>query len=459
MLNFFRSRRTEQRSISFQSFWGEGGASNNFSIGHSIDQALHLLPVYAATSIVADLMAQMVLEGFRQTSDGVKSKLTPQPSLFQQPTLFGGPPQWTHRAVISLALKGNAYGLIMELDRTGWPSQIEWLHPDQVTIKNDYAVDNPQFFWLGRPIDNSMLIHIPYYSVPGRVLGLSPIKQYRDVIEQGILAQRFGNDYFKNGSVPAGILTTEQRIQNEDQAERIRLAWKQKAGHRDIAVLGSGAAYQQISVNPDESQFIETMKFTATQIAAIYKLPPEMVSGTSGDSMTYANIESRRSDIAYNALMPYAVRIEDAISRLAMPRGQYAKYNFDSYIRADMLDRYQAYGLALQYGWMTDDEVRAKEDLPPLTAKQREQVALAPSTPGPTLGDKIMQKTEMQGSTGVSTQEKQQPGGPGARTPDAGGNHGDVSASKPGASGKPSVAAGGKYGKPTQKQAPKPAGK
>ena len=49
-----------------------------------------------------------------------------------------------------------------------------------------------------------------------------------------------------------------------------------------------------------------------------------------------------------------------------IPRGQYARFTFESMLRADTLTRYQAHKIALDAGFLTVDEVRHIENLPTL---------------------------------------------------------------------------------------------
>jgi hypothetical protein len=66
------------------------------------------------------------------------------------------------------------------------------------------------------------------------------------------------------------------------------------------------------------------------------------------------------------------VRFEEALSAL-MPRPQYVKFNIDAMVRADLGTRYAAHAVALQQGFLTNDEVREIEDRPPLSDAERQR--------------------------------------------------------------------------------------
>jgi hypothetical protein len=93
-------------------------------------------------------------------------------------------------------------------------------------------------------------------------------------------------------------------------------------------------------VPPEEAQFVETMKLTTNQIAAVYGIPPEMIGGESGSSMTYANVEQQQINFVMFTLRPWLVRLEHAFSAL-LPDRQYVKFNSDALIRADLKTRWE----------------------------------------------------------------------------------------------------------------------
>ncbi|GGZ28477.1 portal protein [Streptomyces inusitatus] len=352
-------RRKEKRAISYQDVWGSGGPRLS---GVGQERALRLAAVYSATRLLADSVASMPLKSFRAGADG---SLRPGllPPLFRRPAAAGTRYDWLHRCMTSLTLRGNAYGLVVAHDQAGWPSQIEWLHPDDVSIEDNLAVV-PVWFYKGRRLEPGQLFHIAAYTLPGQTLGLSPIAYFATTTDTALLAAEFGRDWFENGSTPAAVLETDKVVDRE-AAGILKARFKEAAAGRDVVALGLGVKYRPISVPANESQFLETIKASANQIAAIYGVPPEKVGGTTGNNLTYTTVEQNSIDLLTWTLRPWLARLEEAFS-LLRPPSEEARFNADAMLRTDTLTRYQTHRIARQIGLNNVDELRQVEELEPL---------------------------------------------------------------------------------------------
>ena len=366
-MSLFFGRKAEDRAISYQSLWSSGDDVSTLSAA-SINTALRLAPVYAATRLLADQFAAAPLRAYRTAPDGSKARLDRQPSLIVNPSANVSAFTWKYQAITSVLLRGNAYGLITSLDAGGWPTTIEWLSPDKVQV--DETTSRAVYYYDGRLLGRSSLVHTPGYVVAGACVAASPLAAFKTVIETGLRAQDFGRDWFKNGAVPGGILKNTEQVVSAEVADVAKRRFKAATANRELFVTGSDWDYSTLSVPADEARFIETLKLTATQIANVYGVPPERVGGETGSSMTYGNREQDSLDLVTFGLRPWFVRFEETLSTL-MPRPQYARFNIDAIVRADLLTRMQAHAIALENGLETNDEAREIEDRPPLTSEQK----------------------------------------------------------------------------------------
>ena len=88
--------------------------------------------------------------------------------------------------------------------------------------------------------------------------------------------------------------------------------------------------------------------------------------------MTYGNREQDSLDLVTFGLRPWLVRFEESLTAL-LPRPQYAKFNIDAIVRADLETRMRSHAIALAAGIETNAEARDVEDRPPLTDTERQE--------------------------------------------------------------------------------------
>jgi phage portal protein BeeE len=107
----------------------------------------------------------------------------------------------------------------------------------------EYRVD-------GQLVDPASIWHLRAFTAPGQVLGLSPIAHAKQAVGLGMAAEKWAAKFFGESAIPSGVLTSDQDIK-QDRADQIKARWRERhAGNRDIAVLGSGARFQAITIAP-----------------------------------------------------------------------------------------------------------------------------------------------------------------------------------------------------------------
>jgi HK97 family phage portal protein len=360
-------RRAEQRAINYQDLWATGGDVTQLFNG--TEGALRLVPLFGAHRTIIDAVSATPLHAYREQAGGISARVPRQPPLLTRFPFGGSQFSWKSRCVASMVSDGNAFGLVTSLGPDGWPSGLLWLDPRRVGIESDDAHVAPQYYVDGRWTDPASIVHIPWIVPPGKHRGLSPLKMFITAFEMGQSAQQMGRDWFVNGAMPSGHLKSTN-ILGPGQADETKRKWKAAIQGRDVFVSGADWDFTAIGVPADEARFIETLKLSATQIAAIYGIPPEEIGGEAGGSLTYATVEGNERRLASRVVRPWAVRIEEALS-LAMPRPVFAKFNLDAIVRADLMTRMQAHLIAQQAGMETNGEGRALEDRPPLTDTER----------------------------------------------------------------------------------------
>ena len=123
-------------------------------------------------------------------------------------------------------------------------------------------------------------------------------------------------------------------------------------------------------MNPQDAQLLESRYFGIEEICRIFGVPPQLIYHTNKASSWASSLENMNLGFLMYSLRPVQVKIEQAIvKKLLSPaeRSQYKpKWSVEGLLRADSNGRSAFYTSALQNGWLTRNEVRELEDLPPL---------------------------------------------------------------------------------------------
>lgn len=285
--------------------------------------------------------------------------------------------RWLHTAVVSLATRGNLYGLVTSRDGFGYPTAITWLNPIEVTVDDGNlsgvgSPENPIWRWNGREIHvgpantpTSDIIHVPWFPVPGRVEGLSPLSTVSSMISTGINAQDYASEWFQNGGIPPGTFKNVARTMLPEEADQVKNRLVSTIRSRKPLVYGADWDYNPIALPPHDAQFVETAKLTATQVAAIFDVPPDRIGGELGGPLTYSSPEQAALHLVTFSLRNWFELLEELFSAI-IPRAQYMRFNADSLVRADIKTRHDVYKIGRSIGLYNVDELRALEDRPPL---------------------------------------------------------------------------------------------
>lgn len=347
------------------------------------ETSLHSVAYHAAVDLVCSLASELPMHVF--SGGSTDRKLRPTPSYLEDPAGDGhGRQDWAYQVMLSWLVRGNLYGDILQKSPLGFPTQILLHHPDSVSgsLNSNGGVD-----WVvdGRSVkDPGNFLHRRVYPVPGRIQGLSPVAFHASTLGLSLTSMQFGLQWFRDGAHPSGILTNSEVEIDQTQAKTIKERFMEALhGTREPVVMGKGWKFDQIQLNPEESQFLQTQGFTAAESCRI--VGPgiaEILGYESGGTMTYSNIESRAAHVLVFAANKWFRRLERLLSGM-LPQSQYVLIDRDALLQATTLERYKAHALALASKWKVVNEVRADEDMGPVPWGAEPVAAAAPAAPMP----------------------------------------------------------------------------
>lgn len=378
---FGREARANQQTFPeppVPAYLGAPTLSASATIAQSVDGALVVPTVWACVGLLANTVSMLPLETYNRASRGVPRRVT-DPPLVTMPSGSLTQSEWLHMLMVSLLLRGNAFGLLTR-DQDQYATGVTLLDPDKVRVSVE---DGRAVYRIGSSnTDRSDdMWHVRGLTVPGAVTGLSPIGYAAATLGVDVHSRRFAGDFFRDGAHPSAILSTTAPV-NSDQARTVKDRFVAAVRGREPAVLGAGLEYKQIQVSPDESQFLQTQKANVAQIARYFWIPPEMVGGESGGSLTYANVEQRSLDFLTYAVSFWLKRIEDVVSQL-LPTTQYVRFDTSALLRTDAETAAKVDAIRIASKVVVPSEVRPSLDLPPMTDAQKEEAQMVPLTVTP----------------------------------------------------------------------------
>lgn len=372
----FRSRDKPKNRVGGGWSFLFGGTTSGKAVNERT--AMQTSAVYACVRILAESVAGLPLHVYERTANGSKSTKPSHPLyrlLHDEPNREMTSFVFRETLMSHLLLWGNAYAQIIR-DGRGFPIALYPLLPDRMAVDRNesgelvytYQSDKGQV-----KLRRENVLHIPGLGFDG-LIGYSPIAMAKNAVGLALATEDYGATFFANGANPGGVLEHPGVIKPE-QADRLRESWQSQFGGANahkVAVLEEGLKFHQMSIPPEQAQFLETRKFQINEIARIFRVPPHMVGDLEKSS--FSNIEQQSLEFVKYTLDPWVVRWEQSLQQaLILPSEKatiFIKFNLDGLLRGDYQSRMQGYSTGIQNGFMSVNDVRGLEDMNLLTAEE-----------------------------------------------------------------------------------------
>jgi HK97 family phage portal protein len=353
--------------ISDSGSWTYTGISTT---GQNVNQASALTysAVWAAVRAISEGVASLPLQVFRRGHDGSRSKANDHPLyriLHDQPNPEMSALTFRETLMGHALVWGNGYAEIVRDKNTGRVQQLWPMDPSLVEPVRDEKGE--LYYKYGSVIFlTTEILHIKGLSFDG-VKGYSVIAQAKNSIGLGMAVEEFGSTFFGQGGKPAGVISVPGKL-NSEAIQNMRKSWEDmhatvKNAHR-VAILQNGVTYQTIGTPPDDAQWIASRSFQLQEVARWFKIPASKIGAGAG---TYSSLEQDNLAFLQETLRPWLIRWEQEINfKLISSLDQlYAEHNQDALLRGDTAGRSAFYASALSWGWLSRNDVRALENLPP----------------------------------------------------------------------------------------------
>ncbi len=372
-------KRSNQSSLADPSQWLQswfgGGTSSKAGSMVSEDSAMQITAVFACVRLKSETMASLPLSFYKTMKKG-KEKADYHP-LYRiihdipndEMTSF----EFRRMMAVNELLCGEAFAEIVRGSKTFDVMEL-WPIPNNVVTIYYYSKTNRiAFYRISLPDGGNRDLYpeqIWHWKGPGRdsTRRYKPVQLAREAMGLSLAAEEFGERFFSNGSNVGGIVEYDKAL-SDPAFERfkadVRNTYEGLGKANRLMFLEQGAKFHQVTIAPEQAQFLETRKFQVIEICRFFNIPPHMIMDL--ERATFSNIENQSIGFVVYSLRPWLVCIEQsAYKDLLLPNEQkkyFFRFNVDGLLRGDFKTRMEGYAQGIQNGIYSPNLVLELEDL------------------------------------------------------------------------------------------------
>lgn len=362
---------------SWDDFWyNTPGVASLTGLTVSPETAMKVSAVWACVNLIADSLSMMPLVVYKRRPDEGRERATDYylyRVLHDQPNRWQTAMEFRGMLTAHVLLRGNAYSRIVA-GRRGFADTLIPLHPDRVTperlenstLRYKYRQEDGQEIYY----TDEEIFHLRGLSFDGW-RGVSVIEYARESVGLALATEQHGARVFSQGAMPPLVIKHPGRLSKEAQ-DRLKDSWMEKySGLSNVhkpAVLEENMTIEKIGMTSEDAQYLQTRDFQVADVARWFRVPLHMIGETTKATSWGSGIEQLSMAFVIYTLLPWAKRWEAAISRdlIIQTDNYYAEHLFDALLRGDLKSRYDAYAVGRNWGWLSTNDVRRKENEDPI---------------------------------------------------------------------------------------------
>lgn len=376
IIDRFKSAVVRRLSIAEPSGWQSQGQTADAGEVVTESSIMALSAVWACANLLSGTISSLPLMVYR-TINGVRTVDASHP-LYR---ILHDSPNFDQTAVdfwqfmqASLEFWGNAYA--EKVMTNGVVSALVPVSPSMMSVKrlNNGSIEYRWTYegqqYVRTDVD---MLHIRGFG--GNPLGgMSTLRFGRNAFGLARAVDRAAGSTFKNGLRPSGALTFDAFLSKENREIAETHLVEKYVGAINAGrplVLEGGTKWQQLTINPEDAQMLESRRFSVEEICRFFGVPPHMVGHTENSTSWGTGLEQQTLGFQKFTLGPRVRRIEQAISKQLLTAkdradGVTLEFSLEGLLRGDSAGRSAYYQTMTMIGAMTINEIRALENLPPV---------------------------------------------------------------------------------------------
>lgn len=360
-MGFFSKKETvEKRDMTIENSGLAADVMYAKLYGNSVDcdTAMQIPSVARCVNMIASAVAMLPVKMYRREGTSVK-EITDDPRITMLNSVTGdtiSADEMRFSMVRDYLLTGSAFAYIGRSYDT--PDKLYYVSEKYVAVQKnltDIIHKRFQYSILGR-------IYYPYQmlkvlkNTDGFGKGRGIVQENPLIIDTAYQMMKFQKNQLVKGGNKKGFLKSEKTLA-KPAVDEVKAAWAKLYSNENtenIVFLNNGIDFKEVSNSSVEMQINQNMQTANAEIMKLF--------GTADGILSDATVK--------NAVMPVIDAFEAAYDNdllLENERGSvYFAFDTRELTRGDIQQRYSAYAVALQNNFMQLDEVREREDLPPL---------------------------------------------------------------------------------------------
>jgi HK97 family phage portal protein len=215
------------------------------------------------------------------------------------------------------------------------------------------------------------VVHYRYWGLGGPV-GVSPLEPLRRTLALEDAAIEYAAGNFKNSGTPSSVFRTDQKLQDAS-IKRLRgeleglYGGVENAGK--FAVIDQGLDVKALQHTAVDTSLIEQRKLNREEVAAAFDITPVVIGIL--DRATFANVDELHLALYVDTFGPRLTLIEETtqvqlIEPEVMFDGVFTEYDLNEILKGNIETRSAAYQRFQQASVYTPNEMRRRENLPPI---------------------------------------------------------------------------------------------
>lgn len=336
--------------------------------------------VFACATLISSDIGKMRVTVKQLSTEGVWIDRPKQiPAVLKKPNTFQTWQQFMEQWMLSKNSNGNTYVLKIR-DNTGKITGLRVLNPRLVTPLVSDDGEGAVFYQVNpEPLDGITgtqitipareIIHDRFNCIYHPLVGLPPVFASGLAAMHGHSILEDSAQFFKNGGRPGGVITVPGNV-NADKIAEIKKTWESGysgANAGKTAVLADGMTYSANNqTKAADNQVVEQLNLSAAIVASTFHVPLYKLS-IPGAVPSYDNIEALEQQYYAQALQPHLEAIETLLDEaFGYDDSTGVEFDLNTLLRMDTSRRYDAASKAIAGGWMSPNEARKKDNLPPV---------------------------------------------------------------------------------------------